>query len=193
MRRIVLFGASGQIGSALRRHLETAGDRPPALLFAWNDIASGDGLDLRPGFLDEIATTVGAGSGVDFVFANGITDPAAPPDQVLFSNCDFPSRVFAATLDSAGARFLTLGTVFETVTGHPDTNVYTRSKLRLSERVSELAAGCGDCQRFLHVRLHTIYGGAPKPYMFLGRIAQALETGSQFLMTSGEQLREYHQ
>ena len=46
--------------------------------------------------------------------------------------------------------------------------------------------------RFLHIRLHTLYGGVVKPYMFLGQVLQSLRSGTPFSMSSGDQLREYH-
>src|SRR5262249_52218512 len=52
-------------------------------------------------------------------------------------------------------------------------------------------AGAKSC-RFMHVRMHTIYGSAPKAHMFLGQILTSLQNGTPFCMSSGEQLREYH-
>jgi nucleoside-diphosphate-sugar epimerase len=190
-RAIVLFGASGQIGSALRHSLEVSGSGRSLVSFSWNNIVSRDGLSLRPAFVSEITEFVRTSGGVDFVFTSGQTNPNASAEQIAFSNYAFPNCIFQATSSAETARYLTIGTVFETVAGHAAGNNYTRSKLRLAERMAQLSLDSGP-RRFLHVRLHTVYGGTPKPYMFLGQIAQALETGSELLMTSGEQFREYH-
>jgi nucleoside-diphosphate-sugar epimerase len=67
-------------------------------------------------------------------------------------------------------------------------NPYLASKLELSRWIASQPLGEG---RTLHVRVHTLYGGQPKPHMFLGQMIRALRDGKAFEMTSGEQLREY--
>jgi nucleoside-diphosphate-sugar epimerase len=48
-------------------------------------------------------------------------------------------------------------------------------------------------KRVTHIRLHTLYGGRiPHEFMFLGRILNAIALQLPMEMTSGRQLREYH-
>lgn len=126
------------------------------------------------------------------IFANGVTDPGLPQDEIFFSNVEFPQRVIEATLRQGDFRYLTLGTVLEHFPEACAHNPYLRSKLELGHWIAEAAARPGAAGRLLHLRLHTLYGGPPKPHMFLGQIAKALEENSLFRMSHGDQLREYH-
>jgi nucleoside-diphosphate-sugar epimerase len=127
----------------------------------------------------------------DVVFASGITDPSAPPEQLWRSNVAFPIAAIEATAQQEGVRYLTLGTTFEQFPAFAAANPYVESKRRLWACL-QATGTLTQNRRVAHVRLHTVYGGRPKPHMFLGQMIAALSSGTQFRMSSGRQLREYH-
>lgn len=171
---VVLFGASGELGSAISRycaaHLQT------------------QGVVIRPIPWAVAHDGVGLPKDVDLViFANGITDARAPESKIRFSNFDFPRRIISEQ-DQPGRRYITFGTAMEHFPDICAQNPYLHSKFDLGQWMSAKA----NPEKYLHVKLHTLYGGALKPHMFLGQMAMAIRTGSEFRMSAGNQLREYH-
>jgi len=129
---------------------------------------------------------------VDIIFANGLTDPALPADQLFYSNRDFPLQVIEAGGGYPGLRFMTIGTVMEVRSPMITGNGYVASKLALSQQMTALASGPLQ-HRILHLRLHTLYGvGAPHRHLFLGQMLMALRENRAFPMSSGRQYRQYH-
>jgi nucleoside-diphosphate-sugar epimerase len=189
-RTIVLFGASGQIGEALARTLALATDCFRVIGVSWADVLRGDCDDPKTFFKSVIGP--GDPGKLDVVFANGVTDPRSSVADLMHSNCEFPRKIIEAAMCISGVRCLTLGTVFERFPEFLETNPYSRSKAELASWLTHVASQSEFRRRVLHVRLHTVYGGAPKPFMFLGQMAEALRSGADFHMSSGEQLREYH-
>ena len=126
-------------------------------------------------------------SDADLVFANGLTHPGLDPRELLRSNYEFPLALFAEWSDRP-YRFLTFGTVLETFRPIVETNPYVGSKYLLGLRV----LGLNDPRRYLHLRLHTLYGENPPPHLFLGQMQKAIVSGHDFSMSPGNQLREYH-
>jgi nucleoside-diphosphate-sugar epimerase len=175
-RNVLVFGASGQIGAALLKRLTGSRGATHVHRLAWGAVAGGGLERLPPGAMD-------------FVFANGLTDPACSPQELAEANLRFPQAVaqWSASQGRVSDRFLTLGTILERFPGLGRTNAYVASKSVLAEW-----AVTQDPSRFAHVRLHTVYGGALKPHMFLGQMADALRKREKFRMSSGSQLREYH-
>jgi nucleoside-diphosphate-sugar epimerase len=150
----------------------------------WGEVA---GLDAGA-LLARLERELEGAQACDVVFANGRTDPRFSPSELLFSNFEFPQLV-VETLGARvrDARFLTLGTIMERFPAACAANAYLASKARLGQWMAEQSA-----RAFAHVRLHTVYGGAPKRHMFLGQMADAISSGKVFKMSSGQQLREYH-
>jgi len=128
----------------------------------------------------------------DVIFAGGITDPHVSVEKINYSNIEFPNRVIEATFDHSNFRYLTLGSINENVELSYKNNNYLRSKLELGRLIEKKSYESNGKDRFLHLRLHTLYGGKPKDHMFLGQIANAIKNGTVFRMSSGLQLREYH-
>lgn len=180
----VIFGASGQIGTSLLKRLTRDLDEPVANL-PWSEIALLSNSELR----NRISILTEGQTSSDFIFCNGLTDPKAPKEDLLKSNFEFPKRMIQMEFENSNHRFLTLGTVFEAIPEICATNAYVQSKLRLSEWITHESSLA---HRVLHVRLHTIYGGKSGNHLFLGQMLEALRTGHEFKMSSGEQLREYH-
>jgi len=161
-RPILLLGAGGQLGSALRKRL------PAARLVSWR----------RPELPD---------GAFDLVLASGLTDPRADPAALNEANLEQPRRLIESALRRE-ARVMTFGSVMELFPAACQSNPYLAGKLALGQWIESLGATGQVC----HVRLHTLYGGPPQPHMFLGQIVAALATNRLFAMSSGEQLREYH-
>lgn len=161
-RPILLLGAGGQLGSALRKRL------PAARLVSWR----------KPELPD---------MPFDLVLASGLTDPRADPAALAEANLEQPRRLIEAALRGQG-RVMTFGSVMEMFPAACHGNPYLAGKLALGQWIEALDA----TGRVCHVRLHTLYGGPPQPHMFLGQIVAALAARRVFAMSSGEQLREYH-
>jgi nucleoside-diphosphate-sugar epimerase len=189
-RTVVLFGASGQIGQALARTLALATDCFRVIPVGWAEVLRGACVVPKT-FLRSVIGPGDPGK-LDVVFANGVTDPRSSLADLMLSNCEFPKKIIEAAMCISGVRCLTLGTVFERFPEFLQTNSYPRSKAELASWLAEVASQSEFRHRVLHVRLHTVYGGPPKPFMFLGQMAEALRSGTEFSMSSGEQLREYH-
>jgi nucleoside-diphosphate-sugar epimerase len=190
--KILLFGGSGQIGGALS--LCAAAQRPSRAeirTFPWAWVTEEKLYANQIALRSRIDAVTQSWTEFDIGFANGVTDPKAPASDLTRSNVTFPLAVINATQEREGIRYLTLGTVFEDFHEFALTNPYIASKRELCEGVLAQKA-LTNAGRAVHLRLHTVYGGRPKPYMFLGQMIEALEQGREFRMTSGEQLREYH-
>jgi nucleoside-diphosphate-sugar epimerase len=172
----VRFGASGQIGTELAHVYAGVVHAMP-----WEE---------RGDWLPRIRAL--SPRPLNVVFANGLTDPSLTPAALKAANLDFPARIIAAVRELPGARFLTLGTIQENFPELCRSNAYLDSKLALGGMIREVATQPGMQARVMHIRLHTVYGGAAKPHMFLGQMMNALQAGRTFEMSSGDQLREYH-
>jgi nucleoside-diphosphate-sugar epimerase len=182
-RATVLFGSTGQIGSALAKALKGSMLVRPR----WSE-----GADWPRRAFAAIPATMPC----DIVFAGGVTDPQLPDALIREANAIFPAQIIAATLDRPAIRYVTLGTVMENFPEVCEANAYLRSKRELGDWLVAQASSPNVARRIRHVRLHTIYGGADKrflkPHMFLGQVALSLISVKEFRMSSGEQIREYH-
>ena len=113
--------------------------------------------------------------------------PARNADELDFSNHLLPRRLMEAALDLVDVRCLSFGSALESLEASRS-NPYLASKHALGRWM----AAAGVPSRLCHLRLHTLYGGAPKAHMFMGQVAAALDAGRPFAMSEGRQLREYH-
>lgn len=102
------------------------------------------------------------------------------------SNYDLPRRMMEATASLLDLRFITFGSVLETLHGPDGANAYFASKAKLGAFMRSSGRGT-------HFRLHTLYGASqPRHHMFLGQIFEALRGNRDFMMSSGRQFRQYH-
>jgi nucleoside-diphosphate-sugar epimerase len=184
-RSVVMFGSSGRIGRAAARVLGEAGCRVAAV--RWLDESSGAARPLQE-ILAELAAVKGA---VDIVFASGLTDPSASARDLALANVERPVGVIGATIDREQLRYVTIGSVLETVPSLAASNRYLASKAALWTRIEALAADSRLDGRIAHLRAHTVYGGAPAPHSFLGQMHESLRARRPFRMSEGRQLREY--
>jgi nucleoside-diphosphate-sugar epimerase len=188
--KILVFGGSGQIGTSLR-FCASVSPSVEIRTLPWSTVET---EKLYSNLVALRACIEGVTKGwpeFDIVFASGLTDPRMPAADLTRSNVTFPLTVIEATRECAGIRYLTIGTVFEEFSAFASANLYAGSKRELCERLlaQEALTGTG---RAMHLRLHTVYGGQPKPYMFFGQMIEALRQGTEFRMSSGQQFREYH-
>ena len=179
---MILFGARGQLGSAL---FSVLNEHTNIRSFAWQELETI--LDYPVSLKSKIFDS----RPCDVLFAAGLTNPGDSPTRLHRSNLEFVQNVVTAA-QGLDVRFLTFGTIQEHFPELCATNPYLGSKLELG-RWMALQAGIHEATgRFLHLRLHTLYGGASKPHMFLGQIVRSLQDRTVFRMSSGDQLREYH-
>jgi len=123
----------------------------------------------------------------NIVIAIGVTNANTSPELMRRINVDLPLRV-AKIASELGITTITFGTVAEFFSGKP--NLYVKSKMDLYSSLEESGLLA---QSVKHIRLHTLYGGLPsRSHMFVGQVVEAIRSRSEFRMTSGKQLREYH-
>lgn len=186
---IVLLGGSGLIGSAILAKGEGqskifAPDSRPLM----QQLLDGDSkgvIDLCLQFKHPLI----------WIFAAGIIDPNAPETELMRINAEVPARLYTALGRAAAeghrVRFVTFGSALEAREEIAAVNAYIRSKVRLRDEWKREAPTGGVL--WSHYQLHTLYGGKrPPPFMFLGQMEAALRQKIPFLMSSGNQLREYH-
>ncbi len=184
-RPLVLFGARGRLGSALAIAATRHGLQVEPI--HWQEARDWLQADSRDG-LRRLAIADG---GVDVIFAGGLTDPGRSSADLTLANVQVPARVIEATAGDPRFRFMTIGSVLETLAELAQGNRYLASKADLWRRVSGLAEDRRLIGRIAHLRLHTLYGGTPAAHSFLGQILESIRAGRPFAMSDGLQLREY--
>ncbi|MCE0723352.1 NAD-dependent epimerase/dehydratase family protein [Legionella resiliens] len=119
----------------------------------------------------------------------GILDPNQPEMEHFQVNFSLAKNIIEGA-GRLGFHTVTFGTVMETLIGSQTSNAYIASKTRLGDYVTNYSVKHATA---LHIRLHTLYGvGLPSPFMFLGQVLHAILHHSDFKMSPGNQLREYH-
>jgi nucleoside-diphosphate-sugar epimerase len=182
--QVILFGQSGQIGSALAELFKRC--KIPFKGIPWRSVIpllgknEPDLAKILPDFSDQGRYT--------YICANGLTDSMENFEELKLSNFVFPLALWSHIKSLKNSRMLTIGTVHEKFPNLCAQNNYLLSKSLLSEWIQKEPHE----NRILHLRLHTLYGRKLKSHMFLGQIAKCLSDKKVFSMTSGEQLREYH-
>jgi nucleoside-diphosphate-sugar epimerase len=180
----LILGASGRLGAALANRVAlgkvVALDR--SAYRSWT----------RPGCADDILSYLdkaGVPDNAQILIASGVTDPARSDDDHQSVNFQLPRNVIQAARQR-GLKVVTFGTIMELVANEDSRNPYLRSKIRLTHLLQEMHASGAD---ILHLRIHTLYGGGPPArFMFIGQIREAIDRGTEFEMSDGSQLREYH-
>jgi nucleoside-diphosphate-sugar epimerase len=194
LRQAVLVGNSGFLGRALESHIRQ--NRNPQVSLSVVDhrrlskeLLHSDDADLGVENLAE------AELDQDWIFAAGLVDPSLDPAELEHINVDAPLRLLellARGSQRKRRRLITFGSVLENRRDVVALNPYLRSKARLLDcwRQRDIQSPVS----WLHIQLHTLYGGAlpPHPFMFTGQMLSSLRARSCFRMSGGMQLREYH-
>ncbi len=192
-KHVIIFGGGGQTGTALINELLKNGYSESHIhIIPWSVIGRPEICLNKESLRNKLFSYLDSKIYGDFIFAGGITDPLVAVEKINYSNIEFPKRVIEATFDHSDFRYLTLGSINENVELCYKNNNYLRSKLELRRWIEKKSYESNGKDRFLHLPLHTLYGGKPKDHMFLGQIAKAIKNGTVFRMSSGLQLREYH-
>jgi len=107
--------------------------------------------------------------------------------DIYYWNLEFAVKLFEIAKEF-DLNYVTFGTMSEVFLDQNTPNNYLSSKKSLTEHISILKS-----EKWTHFRLHTLYGvGVPLPHSFLGQLLIALKTNSNFRMSNGNQIREYH-
>jgi len=179
----VVLGGRGRLGNAIAASLPSHQLAAPerAIYSEWWRAHAADGVSR---YLEGLPGP----PGVVYVAA-GIIDPARAREEHEKINYLLARNVIDGST-RLGYRVLTFGTVMETLVGADTNSPYYASKRQLGQFVQAFSPSSGSV---LHVRLHTVFGGAlPAAFTFLGQILRALLARAEFKMSPGTQLREYH-
>ena len=107
--------------------------------------------------------------------------------EVYYWNMEFAVKLFEIAKE-LNLNYVTFGTMSEVFLAENTPNNYLSSKKSLTQHISRIKS-----EKWTHFRLHTLYGvGVPLPHSFLGQLLIALKTNSNFRMSNGNQIREYH-
>ena len=119
----------------------------------------------------------------------GLTDPKLSKQLHVDVNFELPKNLLNFS-EEEEIDLITFGSVMENNSELCLQNPYLRAKEMFFSYISDRVK---TNSKFLHLQLHTLYGGKkPHSHMFLGQMFAAIEKGGEFRMTDGLQLREYH-
>lgn len=121
------------------------------------------------------------------LITSGVLNAKESMEMINSVNYQLPWNIIKS-LEGLTVKIVTFGTILENI--RTTDNQYVKSKIKLSDKISELKS---KATKVTHFRLHTLYGyDLPSKFMFLGQIFEALKNKNKFEMTSGYQIREYH-
>lgn len=179
----LVIGARGRLGSSICSSLPAEVTIIPARS-VYSEWWRNDGIDAVSRYLESLDGAAGT-----IYMATGIIDPRSSHEDHYRVNY-LLARNIVEGATKLGFRVVTFGTVMEEIVSKKTENPYFASKIRIGDFVREYS---GKSNLALHIRLHTLFGGGlPDSFMFLGQIFKSLVSRSEFKMSSGEQLREYH-
>ncbi len=178
-----VLGARGRLGSAILSSLPVDQTAAP-MRSIYADWWRGGAANTVSRFLEDWANSEGT-----VYLAAGLIDPRRPTSEHQQVNYLLARNVIEGAT-KLGFRVVTFGTIMETIVGDRPADPYLASKICLGNFVEEFSA---KSDLVLHVRTHTLFGGGlPEGFMFLGQVFQSLMSHSEFKMSPGTQLREYH-
>ena len=174
VRKKIIIGKNGNISIELQKSFPLALVIPGMEYKYWDD-----SNQLKKMF---------AGEPYDIYAAIGIVSSKAEPTNLERVNFHIPQKI-ADIIKGTDSRIITFGSIMEKDEKIVRSNAYIGTKKKLSEYLKENLQE----KNFLHVRLHTLYGGQNlNPEMFLGQLFHAIKHKTEFQMSSGNQFREYH-
>ena len=176
----IVIGANGRLGSAICAALGSRDTLAPnrAIYENWWQ----PGMEATIGaYLDRVNSPVEC-----ILVAAGVIDPRASAIDHERINFHLPRQILRAAAPRR-IRVVTFGTMMEVISSGVPRSAYVASKLALANEVQATRPNA------LHVRINTLYGGSlPPPHMFIGQMLDAIIARSRFLMSPGNQMREYH-
>ena len=179
----LIIGARGRLGRAiaLSCHPDLVMTPPRSLYAEW----------WREDAIDKISQYLGKAIAApcNIFVASGIINPCLCKEEHYRANYLLHRNIIEGGT-KLGFKVVTFGTVMESVVSDQTVNPYLSNKIKLGRFVKSFSE---KSNLALHIRLHTLFGGGmPEDFMFLGQIFRSLISKSEFNMTSGTQLREYH-
>lgn len=174
VRNKIIIGKNGNIAIELQKSFPLALIIPGMEYRYWDD-----SVQLKKVFASEPN---------DIYVAIGIVSSKAETKNLERVNFHIPQKI-ADIIKGTDSRIFTFGSIMEKDRKIAQSNAYIGTKEKLSKYLKENLQE----KNFLHVRLHTLYGGQNlNPEMFLGQLFYAIRNKTEFQMSSGNQLREYH-
>ena len=174
----VILGSTGLVGSAWRRYMPNSIFVERPVIEKWFDshpeVSIADFLEKLP-----------KDRKIQIHVCFGNTNPVEKQSLLMQINCDWPLLIAKQAL-FRNFQVVTYGSALE---DFGILNNYFSSK-----RTFKIAmAGLEEKKLWTNISLHTLYSDSrPHPHMFLGQIYSAIKDRTQFEMTSGKQLREFH-
>lgn len=174
VRNKIIIGKNGNIAIELQKNFPHALIIPGMEYNYWDD-----SVQLKKVFASEPN---------DIYVAIGIVSSKAETKNLERVNFHIPQKI-ADIIKGTDSRIFTFGSIMEKDRKIAQSNAYIGTKEKLSKYLKENLQE----KNFLHVRLHTLYGGHNlNPEMFLGQLFFAIKNKTEFQMSSGNQFREYH-
>ncbi len=174
----VILGSTGLIGSAWKRFHTSSVAVERSVIEDWFSNESKDSLAK---FLDSLPND----REIEIHFCFGNTNSVQSLNLLMQVNCEWP-LVIAKQALMRNFRIVTYGSALE-IFGIR--NNYFDSKRAFAAELAALETK----NLWTNVNLHTLYSdSSPHPHMFLGQIYSSLRDKTQFHMSSGMQLREFH-
>ncbi len=182
-RQHIVFGPNGLIGCSLLRKLRSRFGSELLFTVSRNLPAPWGIEEIHAEFfrrLDPVIPTIA-------YWCHGPTDPLLSEETHHRYGVQLPKH-WVETLSNRInlERFVTFGSIHETIPALAEGNRYLAAKRNWFELVPRLSVP------IRHFQLHTLYGDPIRARSFVGQIRSALAEQKEFQMSHGLQLREYH-
>lgn len=174
----IILGATGLIGSAWMR-------RQPNSIFVKRDVIENWMFNHKANSLGNFFDNLPQDKAIEIHFCLGNTNSRERMDLLMRINCHWPLEIAKEAM-IRNYRIITYGSALE---DFGIRNNYFESKRAFSNEMRKIETK----NLWTNLRLHTLYSDSrPHPHMFLGQIYSAIQNSTQFNMSSGKQLREFH-
>jgi hypothetical protein len=174
----VILGSTGLIGSAWKRH-------KPNSIFVNREEIENWFCNQKSNYLRNFLDNLPKDKEKEMHFCLGNTNSMENLDLLMQVNCHW-QLIIAQEALMRNFRIITYGSALE---DFGIRNNYFESKRAFSSEMGKIETR----ELWTNVRLHTLYSDSrPHSHMFLGQIYSAIWNASQFKMSSGKQLREFH-
>jgi nucleoside-diphosphate-sugar epimerase len=184
--RFLILGSNGNLSLEFQRQI-AAGNS-----MSFQTVSSTQLNELRKvrnGFKRLLDKSIDVSNEFQFWIINtcGDTNPKSSVENLHDLNVDINLEI-AEAINGTEVGLITLGTVMERFPLLCKTNPYLYSKLECFDELKKY-----ELRKHLHVRLHTLYGGRKlHNHMFLAQLFHSINSNDDFIMTKGNQVREYH-